>query len=57
MSEEYESRTYTPRPVISPEERQRRQINDAVNATIRTANIQHQNDIANLKRQHDAEKQ
>lgn len=57
MSEEYESRTYTPRPVISPEERQRRQINDAVNAAIRTANIQHQNDIANLKRQHDAEKQ
>lgn len=57
MSEEYESRTYTPRHVISPEERQRQQINDAVNAAIRTATIQHQNDMANLRKQHDAERQ
>lgn len=57
MSEEYESRTYTPRHVISPDERQRQQINDAVNAAIRTATIQHQNDMANLRKQHDAERQ
>ena len=42
MSEEYEYRTYTPPRQISPEERQRQQINDAVSAAMLTANSQFQ---------------
>jgi hypothetical protein len=55
MSEEYESRTYTPPRAISPEERQRQQIQDAVNAAMRTANAQYQHNIAFLNQKHNEE--
>lgn len=55
MSEEYESRTYTPPRAISPEERQRQQIRDAVNAAMRTANAQYQQNVAFLNQKHNEE--
>ncbi len=55
MSEEYESRTYTPPRAISPEERQRQQIRDAVNAAMRTAHAQYQQNVAFLNQKHNEE--
>lgn len=57
MSLDYSSRVSTPRRVINPEEIQRRQINNAVDAAIRQANTQHQRDLAVLKSQHEKEQQ
>lgn len=57
MSLDYSTRVTTPRRVISPEEIQRRQINNAVNEAIRRANTQHQRDLETLKFQHEKEQQ
>lgn len=57
MSEYYESRTRTPQRVITPEERQRQQMNAIVNAAIREAQARQKQEIANLQKKHEAERQ
>lgn len=56
MSEEYESRTYTPSNYISPEEKQRQQINAIVNSAMQAAQVRQQQEIADLRRKHETEK-
>lgn len=56
MSFYYHSRTYTPPRAISPQERQRRQINEAVDAAMQRALIRHQEEMSNLRKQHNDEK-
>ena len=56
MSEYYESRTSTPQRVITPEERQRQQINAIVNSAIQAAQARQQQEMANLQKKHEKEK-
>ncbi len=57
MSDYYDSESYTPPRQISPEERQRQQINAAVAAAVSTANAQNKAEMNRLKRQHELEQQ
>lgn len=56
MSEYYESRTRTPQRLLTPEQRQRQQINAIVDSAMRTAQVRQQQEIANLQKKHEAEK-
>lgn len=56
MSEYYESRTRTPQRVLTPEQRQRQQINAIVDSAMRTAQARQQQEIANLQKKHESEK-
>ena len=55
MSENYEYRSITPPRYISQEERQRQQIQEAVNAAIRDNNIRNQQTIAFINQKHKEE--
>lgn len=57
MSDYYDSESYSPPRQISPEERQRQQINAAVATAVGSANAQNKAEMERLKKQHDLEKQ